>query len=176
MNEEEEEVEVHLRQYTRPISEPDLLSIIPKLHSIAKQYAPKNRSLQDDLVQAACLALVDGRRKWENAFTCSRSAMKDYMRQERRGGCCDYDVTVDGTPEEALWADGPELVTPLQVDEMMRFEGLNLDERDMEIARLYFVDGLLQEQIAERVGCVQATVGTRLNYVREQVKTYWLRD
>lgn len=64
-------------------------------------------------------------------------------------------------------------VTEQQSDMRMSLgsELMKLDERSREIAVLHFLDGMTQEEIAERTGYSRKTVGVKLKAAEEKLRT-----
>jgi RNA polymerase sigma factor (sigma-70 family) len=154
--------------FSFPIDDEQATLLRPKLFNIAKSYARYDRHLAEDLVQEAFVALIDGRRKWRSPYVAARSAMLDYLLKQRSVALVGYDI--------ALCAEYDTLLQMMEVEEMESFEGLGLSEEERSIARLYFVEGLTQTEVAAEVGVSQNIVSVRLRRVRQVIYDQWIGD
>ena len=156
------------RKISFPLSNDDIQYLYPKLYSLAGRFS-KCKSFRDDLVQAALLALIDGKRKWKNYVVVSQSAMKDYIRTERRAK---FPVSENNYQNRVDVED--VMIDQLQQEEIVGFKGLGLEETLRHAAVMYWVDGKTQEAIASRLGVAPTTISNYLKEVKNVIKEKWL--
>ena len=143
-----------------PLTDADIERLRKPLQSMAGRHTP-DRSLRDDLVQEALLALVDDG-GWTDFRKVARRAMRRFMREELRR-------------RMASLEDGP---VPLSSDSPIWDElgSIGLSDAHRTAAVLYWSEGRSQTDIASATGSTQATVSKLLKEVERAVWEQWVDD
>ena len=136
-----------------PLTDADIERLRKPLYALASGHTPC-RSLRDDLVQEALLALVDDG-TWTNFRTVARRAMRRLMKEEREQKL----KSLDDAP--------PPLAPDSPIWDELEHIGLSWEHR--RAAVMYWGEGRSQSEIAEEMGSTQATVSKLLKDVEMAV-------
>lgn len=153
----------------RIVNHDELLALLPWMKRYARRLlrnAWSNYLEADDLVQTACVALLDGNRKYRNPKVAATSSMRDHLRFH---GIVRY---LKG--ENPLVRIGNQILSSVPSREdlggQVWWGHMGLRAVEKEVATLYFVNGLTQAEIAERLGLPPMTVSNRLSRVLKVAK------
>lgn len=158
-----------LKEYHFPLTNDQLTAIQPNLHGLASKYS-RCEADRHDLVQAALLALIDGKRKWKSPMQCASWAMLDYLEVHNRWN----EVNGQGPDADVQPDVGSRLPEDMTYEQMVTFEGLGLTEEERSLMVMHCVQGMSWTQIHALTGVLQGRFYRLVKRVRKLVGEQWL--
>ncbi len=160
-------------------SKPSLQAVFEAEESPLLRYASGlvgRREVAEELVQDAFLRLhqhwedVEHPRAW--LFRCVRNRAYNHLRDHRRETLADPAATEswDGDDTGTRWPEGapdaPDAVLGrIEAAGMVHILLGEMDDRDCELVRLKYFEGLKYSQISQRTGMSVGNVGYRLHHI-----------